>query len=100
MMMQAESKALAVRYNAALRTLLEGGKFDRRAPQPMKFKCVDMLEASLVVFSDRPGKPAYFMEAYIEGVFEKHNGNAGFVGSPAGMGHETVLQCRLETRSL
>ncbi|KAH8096534.1 elongation factor-2 kinase [Aureococcus anophagefferens] len=77
--MQAESKALAARYNAGLRRLFDAGEFDRRAPQPMKLKCVDMLEASLVVFKDRPGRPCYFMEAYVEGDFVKHNGNAGYV---------------------
>ena len=77
--MQAESKALAARYNARLRKLFDAGEFDRRAPQPMKLKCVDMLEASLVVFKDRPGRPCYFMEAYVEGDFVKHNGNAGYV---------------------
>ena len=77
--MQAESKALAGRYNARLRRLFDAGEFDRRAPQPMKLKCVDMLEASLVVFKDRPGRPCYFMEAYVEGDFVKHNGNAGYV---------------------
>ena len=45
----------------------------------MKFKCVDMLEASLVTFINRPNKPTYFMESYIEGHFSKYNGNAGYV---------------------
>ncbi|KAH8061786.1 elongation factor-2 kinase [Aureococcus anophagefferens] len=36
--MQAESKALAARYNARLRRLFDAGEFDRRAPQPMKLK--------------------------------------------------------------
>ncbi|KAH8056651.1 elongation factor-2 kinase [Aureococcus anophagefferens] len=62
-----------------LRRLFDAGEFDRRAPQPMKLKCVDMLEASLVVFKDRPGRPCYFMEAYVEGDLVKHNGNAGYV---------------------
>ncbi|KAJ8599329.1 hypothetical protein CTAYLR_005355 [Chrysophaeum taylorii] len=76
---QAESKALARRYNAVLTALLAAGKFDRRSPKPMKYKCVDMLEPSLVVFPDR-GDACFFMEAYIAGDFRKYNDNAGYVG--------------------
>ena len=76
---QGEAKALADQYNKELRALLKAGRFDRRSPQPMKFKCVDMLEASLVTFIHRPNKPTYFMESYIEGHFSKYNGNAGYV---------------------
>ena len=76
---QAETKAYGDRYNAKLRDLFAANDFDKRTPRPMRFKCVDVLEASLVVFRDRPGKPAYFMEAYVDGPFVKHNGNAGYV---------------------
>mmetsp|Transcript_18157 Transcript_18157/g.57014 ORF Transcript_18157/g.57014 Transcript_18157/m.57014 type:complete len:455 (+) Transcript_18157:23-1387(+) len=76
---QAESKALARRYNAKLRALLKAGKFDRRSPKPMKYKCVDMLEACLVRFPDRAGEPCFLMEAFVAGDFRKHNDNFGFV---------------------
>lgn len=76
---QAESKALARRYNAVLTALLAAGKFDRRTPKPMKYKCVDILEACLVVFPDRAGEPCFLMEAHVPGDFRKHNNNFGFV---------------------
>jgi len=100
--MQAESKALAAKYNACLLNIFQAGKFDRRAPQPMKLKCVDMLEAALIVFKDRPGKPTFFMEAHIPGEFLKHNDNCGVVlrreaglrQTPQAFSHFTFCQTR------
>lgn len=97
---QAEAKALGDQYNKELRGLLKAGRFDRRSPQPMKFKCVDMLEATLVTFVDRPNKPTYFMEAYVAGHFSKYNGNAGYVASsratPQALSHFTFCRTRGE----
>jgi len=75
---QAESKETAREYNRELTALLEAGKFDRRKPKPMRYKCVDMLEPSLVYFPERD--VSFFMEAYVEGNFRKYNDNAGYVG--------------------
>jgi hypothetical protein len=40
---------------------------------------VDIFQMSLLEFKDRPGRPLYHLEHFIEGEYTKYNSNSGFV---------------------
>lgn len=40
---------------------------------------VDIFQISILEFIDRPGKPLYHLEHFIEGKYIKYNSNSGFV---------------------
>jgi len=40
---------------------------------------VDVLQMSVLEFFERPGKPLYHLENYIDGNYIKYNSNSGFV---------------------
>ena len=40
---------------------------------------VDIFQMSVIEFKDRPGKPLYHLENFIEGEYIKYNSNSGFV---------------------
>ena len=40
---------------------------------------VDIFQMYLLEFVDRPGKPLYHLEHFIEGDYIKYNSNSGFV---------------------
>ena len=42
-------------------------------------KKIDMFQVSILEFKDRPDKPLYHLEHYIEGRYIKYNSNSGFV---------------------
>ena len=43
-------------------------------------KKIDFLHCFIIQMHERPGKPLYFMEKFVDsGTFEKHNSNSGFV---------------------
>ncbi|XP_064620844.1 eukaryotic elongation factor 2 kinase-like isoform X4 [Lineus longissimus] len=54
---------------------LWGEEFNRHNPP----KKVDIFQMSLLEFHDRPGKPLYHLEHFIEGEYTKYNSNSGFV---------------------
>jgi elongation factor 2 kinase len=40
---------------------------------------VDIFQMSVLEFVDRPGRPLYHLEHFIEGDYIKYNSNSGFV---------------------
>jgi elongation factor 2 kinase len=46
-------------------------------------KKIDFLQCFVIQLHERPGKPIYFVEHFVEGTFEKHNSNAGYVNDQA-----------------
>lgn len=40
---------------------------------------VDIMQMCVVEMTDRPGKPVFHLEHYIEGKYIKYNSNSGFV---------------------
>lgn len=56
-----------------------GEEFNRHNPP----KKVDIFQMAILEFHDRPGKPLYHLESYIEGKYIKYNSNSGFVRDEA-----------------
>ncbi|XP_075035804.1 eukaryotic elongation factor 2 kinase isoform X4 [Mixophyes fleayi] len=54
---------------------LWGEEFNRHKPP----KQVDIMQMCIIEMKDRPGKPLYHLEHYIEGKYIKYNSNSGFV---------------------
>ncbi|XP_077359075.1 eukaryotic elongation factor 2 kinase-like isoform X1 [Festucalex cinctus] len=54
---------------------LWGEEFNRHRPP----KQVDIVQMCVVEMTDRPGKPLFHLEHYIEGKYIKYNSNSGFV---------------------
>lgn len=54
---------------------LWGEEFNRHNPP----KKVDFCQMSVIEFLDRPGKPKYHLEHFIEGKYIKYNSNSGFI---------------------
>ncbi|XP_077481969.1 eukaryotic elongation factor 2 kinase isoform X3 [Stigmatopora argus] len=54
---------------------LWGEEFNRHRPP----KQVDIMQMCVVELSQRPGKPLFHLEHYIEGKYIKYNSNSGFV---------------------
>lgn len=54
---------------------LWGEEFNRHDPP----KKVDFCQMSIIEFLDRPGKPIYHLEHFIEGKYIKYNSNSGFI---------------------
>lgn len=54
---------------------LWGEEFNRYNPP----KKVDFCQMSMIEFLDRPGKPIYHLEHFIEGKYIKYNSNSGFI---------------------
>ncbi|KAM3592230.1 uncharacterized protein V6R79_015066 [Siganus canaliculatus] len=54
---------------------LWGEEYSRHHPP----KQVDIMQMCVVEMSDRPGKPLFHLEHYIEGKYIKYNSNSGFV---------------------
>ncbi|XP_077979955.1 eukaryotic elongation factor 2 kinase-like isoform X2 [Glandiceps talaboti] len=52
-----------------------GEEYNRHNPP----KKVDIIQMSVLEFTDRPGKPLYHLEHLIEGNYIKYNSNSGFV---------------------
>lgn len=40
---------------------------------------VDILQISVLEFVDRPGRPLFHLEHYVDGEYIKYNSNSGFV---------------------
>nr|XP_054762938.1 eukaryotic elongation factor 2 kinase-like [Lytechinus pictus] len=56
-----------------------GEEFNRHNPP----KKVDIFQMAVIEFMDRPGKPLFHLESYIEGKYMKYNSNSGFVRDEA-----------------
>ncbi|XP_071492332.1 eukaryotic elongation factor 2 kinase-like [Diadema antillarum] len=56
-----------------------GEEFNRHNPP----KKVDIFQMAVLEFSNRPGKPLFHLESYIEGKYIKYNSNSGFVRDEA-----------------
>ncbi|XP_029954352.1 eukaryotic elongation factor 2 kinase isoform X2 [Salarias fasciatus] len=54
---------------------LWGEEYNRHRPP----KQVDIMQMCVVEMTDRPGKPLFHLEHYIEGKYIKYNSNSGFV---------------------
>ncbi|MEE6514931.1 hypothetical protein FKM82_023382 [Ascaphus truei] len=54
---------------------LWGEEYNRHKPP----KQVDIMQMCIIEMKDRPGKPLYHLEHYIEGKYIKYNSNSGFV---------------------
>ncbi|XP_063790520.1 eukaryotic elongation factor 2 kinase isoform X2 [Pseudophryne corroboree] len=54
---------------------LWGEEYNRHKPP----KQVDIMQMCIIEMIDRPGKPLYHLEHYIEGKYIKYNSNSGFV---------------------
>lgn len=54
---------------------LWGEEYNRHNPP----KKVDIFQMSVIEFIQRPGKPLYHLEHYIEGDYIKYNSNSGFI---------------------
>lgn len=54
---------------------LWGEEYNRHKPP----KQVDIVQMCILEMKDRPGKPLYHLEHYIEGKYIKYNSNSGFV---------------------
>ncbi|XP_063076680.1 eukaryotic elongation factor 2 kinase [Engraulis encrasicolus] len=54
---------------------LWGEEFNRHRPP----KQVDIMQMCIIEMTDRPGKPLFHLEHYIEGKYIKYNSNSGFV---------------------
>ncbi|XP_060696584.1 eukaryotic elongation factor 2 kinase isoform X2 [Hemiscyllium ocellatum] len=54
---------------------LWGEEYNRHKPP----KQVDIMQMCILEMKDRPGKPLYHLEHYIEGKYIKYNSNSGFV---------------------
>ncbi|XP_048408179.2 eukaryotic elongation factor 2 kinase isoform X2 [Stegostoma tigrinum] len=54
---------------------LWGEEYNRHRPP----KQVDIMQMCILEMKDRPGKPLYHLEHYIEGKYIKYNSNSGFV---------------------
>ncbi|GFU35551.1 hypothetical protein NPIL_419491 [Nephila pilipes] len=54
---------------------LWGEEYNRHNPP----KKVDIFQMSVIEFINRPGKPLYHIEHYIEGEYIKYNSNSGFI---------------------
>ncbi|XP_045924604.1 eukaryotic elongation factor 2 kinase isoform X1 [Micropterus dolomieu] len=54
---------------------LWGEEYNRHRPP----KQVDIMQMCVVEMTDRPGKPVFHLEHYIEGKYIKYNSNSGFV---------------------
>uniref|UniRef100_A0A4W3HIS4 Eukaryotic elongation factor 2 kinase n=1 Tax=Callorhinchus milii TaxID=7868 RepID=A0A4W3HIS4_CALMI len=54
---------------------LWGEEYNRHKPP----KQVDIMQMCILEMRDRPGKPLYHLEHYIEGKYIKYNSNSGFV---------------------
>ncbi|XP_069016384.1 eukaryotic elongation factor 2 kinase isoform X2 [Embiotoca jacksoni] len=54
---------------------LWGEEYNRHRPP----KQVDIMQMCVVEMTERPGKPLYHLEHYIEGKYIKYNSNSGFV---------------------
>nr|CAB3240932.1 eukaryotic elongation factor 2 kinase [Phallusia mammillata] len=54
---------------------LWGEEYNKHHPP----KKVDIMQMSVIEMSDRPGKPLFHLENYIEGDYVKYNSNSGFV---------------------
>lgn len=54
---------------------LWGEEYNRHKPP----KQVDIMQMCIVEMKDRPGKPLFHLEHYIEGKYIKYNSNSGFV---------------------
>uniref|UniRef100_A0A452SAN5 Eukaryotic elongation factor 2 kinase n=1 Tax=Ursus americanus TaxID=9643 RepID=A0A452SAN5_URSAM len=55
---------------------LWGEEYNRQNPPS---RCVDIMQMCVVELKDRPGKPLFHLEHYIEGKYIKYNSNSGFV---------------------
>eukprot|EP00057_Strongylocentrotus_purpuratus_P017799 XP_011672273.1 PREDICTED: eukaryotic elongation factor 2 kinase isoform X1 [Strongylocentrotus purpuratus] len=56
-----------------------GEEFNRHNPP----KKVDIFQMAVLEFMNRPGKPLFHLESYIEGKYIKYNSNSGFVRDEA-----------------
>ncbi|XP_064478566.1 eukaryotic elongation factor 2 kinase-like isoform X2 [Ornithodoros turicata] len=56
---------------------LWGEEFNRHNPP----KKVDIFQVSVIEFVNRPGRPLYHLEHFIEGKYTKYNSNSGFISS-------------------
>lgn len=54
---------------------LWGEEYNRHKPP----KQVDIMQMCVVELKERPGKPLFHLEHYIEGKYIKYNSNSGFV---------------------
>ncbi|XP_010893793.1 eukaryotic elongation factor 2 kinase isoform X2 [Esox lucius] len=54
---------------------LWGEEYNRHRPP----KQVDIMQMCVIEMTERPGKPLYHLEHYIEGKYTKYNSNSGFV---------------------
>uniref|UniRef100_A0A8B9NTE4 Eukaryotic elongation factor 2 kinase n=1 Tax=Apteryx owenii TaxID=8824 RepID=A0A8B9NTE4_APTOW len=66
---------VAKQYIESMEAKLWGEEYNRHKPP----KQVDIVQICIIEMKNRPGKPLFHLEHYIEGKYIKYNSNSGFV---------------------